>query len=55
MSAARPRRGQSGFRALGDQFALELGQAGEDRENQSPIGSGGVDRSPLVDFRRRLQ
>ncbi len=32
---ARARRGQAGDRALGDQLALELGQRGEDAEDQA--------------------
>ena len=41
--AARPRRGQARYGALSDQLALELGQRGEDTENQLAGGRRGVD------------
>lgn len=44
MPTPRPRRFQTGAGTLDDQFPLELGEAGEDREDKSAVGSGGVDR-----------
>jgi hypothetical protein len=40
---ARPCRGQARHGALGDQFALELGQRGKDAEDQLAGGRRGVD------------
>src|SRR5579863_703575 len=42
--AAGARRSQSGHRALDDDVALELGEAGQNMEHQLPGRRGGVDR-----------
>jgi hypothetical protein len=41
-------RGRARAGALDDQFALELGEADEDREDQATIGGGGVDRGAFA-------
>jgi hypothetical protein len=43
-AAAGPARGQSSGRALADEVAFELGQGGEDVEDELAPGGGGVDR-----------
>jgi hypothetical protein len=43
-AAPGPGRGQPGAGAFADQVALELGQGGEDVEDELAAGSGGVDR-----------
>lgn len=44
MPATRPSRSEAGSGTLDDQLALELSEAGEDREDETAIGGGGVDR-----------
>ncbi len=44
---------QTGSGMLDDQFALELGKAGEDREHQAAVGGGGVNRRAFA--RQHLQ
>ena len=44
MPAPRTRRFQTGAGTLNEQFALELGEAGENRKDQPAVGSRGVDR-----------
>jgi hypothetical protein len=44
---------QTGARALDDQFSLELGEAGENREDQPTVGGGCVNRRAFA--RQHLQ
>ena len=37
---------QTSAGAFDDQLSLELGEAGEDREDQPAVGDGGIDRCP---------
>ena len=48
MPAARPGGGQAGLGALDDQLALELGERGEDAEDQLAGGGRRVDRRALA-------
>jgi hypothetical protein len=44
VAAAGPSGGQPRGRALADEVAFELGQGGEDVEDELAAGGGGVDR-----------
>lgn len=48
LPAACPRRRQARHRALCDQLALELGECGEDAEDQLASGGRGVDGRPVT-------
>lgn len=53
MASACTRGGETGAGALDDQRALELGEAGEDREHEAAVGGGGLDRCTFA--RQHLQ
>lgn len=48
LTSASPGRFQASLGALGDQFALELGECGENAEDKLALSRGRIDRRALT-------